>query len=93
MGIKNTIKLSDKDKKFYKDVYLARKLQEWYEQYVVMYTATHDEENYVCRDEFVTNECADKDAMKYYLTYNQYIEYEKLYNEIYEIKGYSECLA
>ena len=86
MGRKITIQSSEEERQVYRNLYLSRTLQEWYEQYLVMYEATHDEVSPVCRDVFVTNECADKEIMKYYLTYNQYKEYEELYDEIFEVK-------
>ena len=90
-----TIPLNEEDKQFYRNVYIARKIKEWYEQYQIMWCVEHGyttdfidnhsdkDECYVCEDEFINNELMDKETMKFYLNYIQYMDYLEFYDEIF----------
>lgn len=79
-----TVKLDNNTKEFYHNVFLARKLQTWVEQYKALHALVFDDDVENWTDEDVLGFLANKGNAKMFLSACEYEEYLKYYSEIYK---------
>ena len=81
-----TVKLDDNTKDFYRNMFLARKLQRWVDMYKALHGLMFDEDVDALSDEDIIKSLSDKETAKQHLSASVYEEYLKYYDEIF-IKG------
>lgn len=84
MGRTYKIKLNKESKEFYHNMFLARKLQTWVEQYKALHALNDDDDVESFTDEEILKALSDKTKAKEFLSALEYEEYLKYYNEIYK---------
>ena len=83
MGKTMTIKLDDKTKEFYHNMFLARKLQTWCESWRLLHSIEFDDDIEDVSDEEILKKLSDEEYAKSYLSAAEYEEYLKYYNDVY----------
>ena len=83
MGKTLTIKLDEDTKKFYHDVYLARKMSDWIDMYRASYNLVYDDDISDLDDKEILLRLANKEEAKNFLTAAAYEDYIKYYDQVY----------
>ena len=77
-----TVKLDDNTKDFYRNMFLARKLQRWVEMYKALHGFMFDDDVDALSDEDIIESLSNKETAKQHLSASAYEEYLQYYDEI-----------
>lgn len=78
-----TLELDENTKKFYKEVFLARKMSDWIAMYVALYNLVYDDDISDLDDKEILLRLANKEEAKNFLTAAAYEDYIKYYDQVY----------
>lgn len=78
-----TIELDENTKKFYHDVFLARKMSDWISMYTALHGLFYDDDISGLDDKEILLRLADKEKAKNFLTAAAYEDYIKYYDQVF----------
>ena len=78
-----TLELDENTKKFYKEVFIARKMSDWIDMYKALYNLSYDDDISDLSDKEILLRLADKEKAKNFLTAAAYEDYIKYYDQVY----------
>ncbi len=83
MGRTITIKLDQETKDFYHNMFLARKMSNWIDEFKALHTVYFDDDIEDMTDKEILQKLSDKKYAKNHLSALSYEEYLKYYDEVY----------